>query len=69
MSYATNEKGSVRVVATLPPGIYELLRITAEAEGRQPGNLAGYVIEAWLREHAHAAPLAETVFPKQVVES
>lgn len=42
-------KTSVRVVATLPWGIYAELEQIAEKEARAVGNLAGSILEGWVR--------------------
>ncbi len=42
-------KSSVRVVATLPWGIYAELEQIADKEARAVGNLAGAILELWVR--------------------
>ncbi len=59
-----NDLKGVRVIATIPPGIYQHLAAMAEAEGRAVGNLAGYVLEEWVRAQLKPAP-TECRFQKQ----
>ncbi|WP_071881557.1 ribbon-helix-helix domain-containing protein [Cyanobium gracile] len=43
------KKQSGRVIATLPLGIYSKLEEVATKEGRAVGNLAGFILEEWVR--------------------
>jgi hypothetical protein len=44
-----SDLNSVRVIATLPKGVYDRLKVIADAEQRPVGNLAGYILEDWIR--------------------
>ena len=47
---------SVRVVATVPAGIHDRLVAIAAKEDRAPGNLAGYILEEWVRAQERKQP-------------
>jgi hypothetical protein len=61
-------KSSVRVVATLPWGIYAELEQIAEKEARAVGNLAGAILEMWVRSEQERRSSTSDIRAEELLE-